>query len=187
MRRWLLDLHLYFGLLCLPYVVVFGVSSILLNHGIHWDESERWSAQLAPLGEGAPREQAAAAQRALELRGHLLAHTVKRAEHGGVAFKLIRQGRSYQVSVMPSGAASVRETNGGVLGVVRGLHGANDAKLSAWHAGWTLYTELTTALLLFSIVSGVWLVLPRPDERALSLGAGALGLVAVLALAAAIW
>jgi hypothetical protein len=187
MRRWLLDLHLYLGLLCLPYVVVFGVSSILLNHDIRREASARWSAQLAPLAEAPPAQQASAAQRALGLTGNVLPHTVKASESGSLEFKLIRPGRSYQVAVAADGEASVLETSGGVLGIVRDLHGLSDIKSSRWSFGWAVFTELASAVLLFSIVSGALLVLPRPSERALSLSAGALGLAAVVALAAAIW
>jgi hypothetical protein len=188
MRRWLLDLHLYLGLACLPYVVVFGVSSILLNHGgLGRVSTERWSAELAALTDAPPDEQASEVASELGLRGSVLRHTVKRTRVGGVAFKLLRPGRTYQVTVAPDGAARVVAADSGVAGILRGLHGASDAQHSLWSAGWALYTEIATATLLFSIASGVLLVLPRAGERLLGLGAAALGLVAVIALAAVIW
>lgn len=187
MRRWLLDLHLYLGLICLPYVVLFGVSSLLLNHGLQRETTSEWSAQLAPLGDSEPSAQAAAALRALDLRGGVLAHTLKRGDSGELAFRAIRPGRSYQVAVAANGAVRVVERDSGVLGVVRDLHGASDTQGAVWNLGWALYTELATAVLLFSIVSGALLVLPRPSERAIALGSGALGILAIGVLAAAIW
>ena len=187
MRRWLLDPHLYLGLLCLPYLVVFGVSSIALNHDIQRETTSAWSAQIAPLAEDALPLQATATLGALELRANVLPHTLVRGEAGTLAFRAIRPGRSYQVSVTPGGAVRVREADSGVLGIVRALHGASDRQSSLWSFGWALYTELATAVLLFSIASGVLLMLPRASGRALGFGAGALGLAACVALATAIW
>ena len=79
------------------------------------------------------------------------------------------------------------EADSGVLGVIRDLHGMHDTQGSLFSLSWALYTELVTAVLLFSIASGVLLILPRPRGRVLGLGAGALGLVGCVALAAAIW
>ncbi len=187
MRRWLLDLHLYLGLLCLPYLVVFGVSSILLNHGLHSETHSNWQREIAQPAAGSPGEQAAAVRDALGLSGSVLAHTVKRDAAGTLRFKAIRPGRSYQVELAASGLARVQEANGGVTGMLRDLHGLHDTQSSRWSLSWALYTELATAVLLFSIASGVILIWPRRRERALGFGAGALGLAGVLALAVAIW
>ncbi len=187
MRRWLLDLHLYLGLFCLPYVLVFGISSLLLNHGIERASKSEWTAEIPPLGEGEPAAQAAAALRALDLSANALPHTVKRGESGELSFRALRPGRSYQVAVAPTGSVAVSERDFGVLGVIAALHGASDEDGSAWAFGWSLYTELTTGMLLFSIASGVYLFLPRPTGRALGLGVAALGLVVCGAVAAGIW
>jgi hypothetical protein len=187
MRRWLLDLHLYLGLLCLPYVVVFGLSSILLNHGLQRATKTEWSAQIAPPADAAPAQRAAEVLHALALTGNVLPHTLKSTDGGALAFQALRPGRSYQVEFAPSGAVRVAERDGGVLGIVRALHGLHDTQSSRWMLGWALYTELTTAMLLFSIASGVLMVLQRMSGRALALGAGALGTAAAVALGAAIW
>jgi hypothetical protein len=187
MRRWLLDLHLYLGLLCLPYVVVFGISSILLNHRVERVTQSEWSERIAPLAEAPAARQAEAAIAALGLRASALGHTLKHDAAGALSFRAIRTGRSYQVTVGADGAARVVERHGGVLGAINGLHGMHDREPSWWHFGWSLYTELATGVLLFAIASGVLLVLPRPSGRALALGAGALGSVALAALGAAIW
>lgn len=187
MRRWLLDLHLYLGLLCLPYVVVFGVSSILLNHGVRSETTTEWQREIAAPSAESDSARATATLDALALTGSVQAHTVKRDGAGGLRFKAIRPGRSYQVELAASGQVSVRETGGGMLEISRDLHGLHDTQSSRWSLSWALYTELATAVLLFSIASGVVLIWPRRGERAFGLGAGALGLAAVALMAAAIW
>ena len=186
MRRWLIDLHLYLGLLCLPYLVVFGVSSIALNHDLGRATRSEWSARVAPAHADQDASAARAALAELGLSAGVLEHTLEREASGALRFEALRLGRSYQVAIDAAGAARVRELNGGVVGIVRGLHGRHDTS-SAWGFSWALYTELATAVLLFSIVSGIVLVWPRAGERALGYGACALGLIATAALAAAIW
>jgi hypothetical protein len=187
MRRWLFDLHLYLGLLCLPYLVVFGVSSILLNHDLRNETTTEWQREIAAPSAESDTAQSAATLEALALTGSVLAHTVKRDEAGGLHFEASRPGRRYQVELLASGQARVRESRGGVLGISRGLHGHRDTQSSLWSLSWALYTELATAVLLFSIASGVVLIWPRRGERAFGLGFGALGLAAVALMAAAIW
>lgn len=187
MRRWLLDLHLYLGLFCLPYVVVFGISSLLLNHRIERTSHSEWTAQVAPLAAAEPAVQAAAALRELGLSADALPHTLKQGERGELSFRALRPGRSYQVSIAPSGAVTVDERDGGVLGVIAALHGASNEEASVFAYGWSLYTELTTAMLVFSVASGLYLFLPRPSGRALGLGVAALGVVVCGALAAGLW
>jgi hypothetical protein len=187
MRRWLLDIHLYLGLFCLPYVVVFGVSSLLMNHDVARTSRSEWTAQIAPLAPGELGAQAAAALDALDLVANALPHTLARGEAGELAFRAIRPGRTYQVAVDAAGVVTVSERNEGVLGVLRGLHGASDPRLSLWSFGWAVYTELTTAMLVFSLASGLYLFVPRPSGRALGLGLGALGVAVCGAAAAVIW
>ena len=187
MRRWLFDLHLVLGLLCLPYLVVFGVSSILLNHDVRNQTTTEWQRVIAAPSAESDTARAATTLDALALTGSVLARTVKRDGAGGLHFKAIRPGRSYQVALLASGQARVRESSGGVIGISRALHGLHDTQSSRWSLSWALYTELATAVILFSIASGVVLIWPRRGERAFGLGAGALGLAAVALMAVAIW
>lgn len=188
MRRWLLDLHLYLGLACLPYSIVFGVSSLLLNHEIERSERSHWEQRVAsPLPATDDYARANALRDALDLRGGVLAHTVRRGAGGELEFKLIAPGRVYEFALGADDVARVDETDGGVIGVVRELHGRGGLEASAWGPSWALYTELTTFALMFAIGSGLWLFWPRRGKRWLGVGATALGLAAVAFAAVGIW
>jgi hypothetical protein len=187
MRRWLLDLHLYLGLLCLPYVVVFGISSILMNHRIDFETKREWQAQVAPLGTRMKDFEAAGVWDALDRRGRILWYTVTVGDAAEIGFQAVWPGRSYQVTAERGGRVSVVERNFGFLGTVKALHGLSDRNNSRWVLGWTLYTELTVMALVVSIGSGATLALWRADGRSRALWAGGLGVVASAALIAGIW
>jgi hypothetical protein len=185
MRRWIRDLHLYLGLLCIPYVVVFSVSSILLTHGVQLASTTEWQREIAPPVALDDRARAAAALAALGLSGHLKVSRENQDATAPLRFRASRPGRSYQIELQPAGLARVRETSWGLLGIIRVLHGPPGRKDSLWALSWTLYTELTTAMLLFAVASGVWMALPLRGPRAIGIWAGGFGLVVVLAIA--IW
>ena len=46
MRKWMLNIHLYGGLLCAPYLIIFGFSSLQFNHHFnfvsHAEEPSKW-------------------------------------------------------------------------------------------------------------------------------------------------
>jgi len=186
MRRWLLDLHLYLGLFCLPYVIVFGISSILLNHQVLPETKHEWQVQVAPLGGERPILEADRVWAALDRSGRVLNHTVKRGD-AQLRFQAIRPGRSYQVAASSGGQVNVVESKYGVLGALRDLHGLSDTKSSRWLLGWSLYTELTAVTLVASIASGAILMLRRVSGRSRGLWAGGVGIVLAAALIAGIW
>jgi hypothetical protein len=187
MRRWLLELHLYVALFCLPYMTVLGVSSILLNHGVTTTTERAWRAQLGPLAPGAPAEQAEAARAALGVRGSVIRERAKRDEAGDLAFRVLRPGRRFDVTVSPDGRASVAERDGGVLGVVRDLHVMASDEGTRWSRGWALYSDVTVAGVLFLIASGATRVVLLRRGRGLKLGFAVAGFACCAALAAWIW
>jgi hypothetical protein len=187
MRRWLLDLHLYAGLICLPYIVLLGISSIALNHGIGSVTKRTWTARIEALADAAPDEQAQAVRRALGLHVLILGEEVKRTENGNLSFVGVRAGRRYKVSAAPDGSVHVAERDHGVLGILRALHGSRERWSSRWSFGWSLYTDVTIGVVLFLIVSGILLFAPRRGSRGLNVVATVSGLVVCIALAAFVW
>lgn len=188
MRRWLLDLHLYLGLVCLPYTVLLGVSSLLLNHDVERSASSHWEQPVTAALAGDDASQATALRDALGLRGDVLAHTLARTADGTLRFQVMGPGREHKIALGADGVARVDETDHGVIGVLRGLHGRRGlAGAEAWGASWGLYTDLTTFSLLFAIGTGLVLFWPRRAERWLGAGAAGLGMVVAALLAGGMW
>lgn len=187
MRRWMLDLHLYLGLLCLPYVVVLGASAFLFVNELRLTTSTRETRHVAALQGGDAMQDALRVQRELGLRGILRADNVRRTERGGLWMRWHRPGRGYEARVAADGSAEVATENATVFGVLTALHGSTAHWGSWWADGWALYTELATWALGFSIASGSWLAFSRLSGRGLALAALGLGTVISLAVVSVVW
>jgi hypothetical protein len=188
MRRWLVDLHLYLGLFSLPYVVLFGVSSILLNHDFRSEARVvRWERTISVPRAGAPLERARAVRDALGLHGLVHERQVRQAEGGALRFRIIYPARRTEVEVDRSGRARVAERYFGLAAVIRALHGFHGWDVSAWGYSWMVFTDFSLAAFAFFTVTGVWLAWLRVKARAPLMATGALATLVTGVLAAAIW
>jgi hypothetical protein len=188
MRRWLVDLHLYLGLFSLPYVLLFGVSSILLNHDIRSEPRvSHWERTIAPPAAGTPVERAQAAAAALGLKGLALRPSARESAGGVLTFRVTHAARVHRVEVDPAGRARVAETYQGVAGVIRALHGFHGWNVSTWGYSWALFTDFSVGAFAFFIVTGIWLAWLRVNARAPLLASGALAAAGTCALISAIW
>jgi hypothetical protein len=187
MRRWIQDLHLYLGLFCMPYVVLFGASAFLLVNGLQLSTSTREVRRVAALRGDDVMEDALRVQHQLGLRGVLYAESVSRTEGGGLLMRFQRPGRIYEARVAADGSAEVATENATLFGVIAGLHGSTIRWGGWWADAWALYTELAVWVLGFSIASGSWLALSRMGGRILALAALGLGTVISLAIVSVVW
>lgn len=188
-KRRLLDLHLYVGLLCAPYVVIYGLSAIAFNHEITGGGRE--SDRQVPLHVTLPAKDPAAAEavrQALGLVGWIPTPRIQRRGPERIVMLVGRPGSELRVDAdAGAGVARIHERRFGVVGVLRGLHGLKELAGTRWGRSWGIYTELSAWGILFSVLSGTWLCLPRRGARLLAGGLLALGSVAAVALAAAVW
>jgi hypothetical protein len=208
LRKLLLNLHTYGGLLCFGYLIVFGVSSLNFNHPfaftramskpVTWErrielpDLPRITPQMTAEQRVAAKAQANhAVRRALGLFGHQRpwresGWDEKDASHYHAS--LVRPGVGYEVDVhLDRKLAVVTETRTSAWEVMRGLHGFHgempgSALVSAW--GW--YTELCTFVVIFAGASGVYLWTRRRNERRVGVvllgGAAAFSLALMLYL-----
>src|SRR5438876_3358188 len=97
MRKWLLNLHLYGGLLCAPYLLIFGFSSLHFNHHFSFVEpkpnSVTWHAPLAiePLSDN--DKMAMSIRDSMGLMGWTIPWKMKRDAAGVLEFDLERPGK----------------------------------------------------------------------------------------------
>lgn len=169
MRRWIRNTHIYLGLLCSAYLVVFGLSSLSMNHPGTWLDSEpsvrEWTVPVpGPVPAATDRVAVAKhVQRAIELDGYLADYLIKVDAQGALQIQVYFPGRRYDIAYdRAAGSARVTETHKGIWGVLRSLHGrAGFEALRAWSISWRLYTEVTVLALGFSVLSGAILWWPR--------------------------
>jgi hypothetical protein len=164
MRKWLLNLHLYGGLLCAAYLLVFGFSSLHFNHHFAFAQPPKDTATRsweAPLPAPLLPDNTAAAERLrdqLELKGWPLPWETRRDADGTLHFPMERPGKRYQFHASPAtGTVQVEEHAKGFWPVVVSLHALHGLPGAPPVTAWGIYTEVCTAFALFAAASGVYL------------------------------
>jgi len=187
MSRLFLQLHLYAGLVCSAYLLVYGVSSLAFNHG--WGvgpaarEARQWTAMVAVPAADAPQAMAEDIRDRLGLMGGVPPWEVRGDGSTSLRFSVDHPGKSYQVQWQRSQeAAQVSETRKGGWSILRAMHGlAYAVPGSRFLHAWSWYTEITTWLVVLLSLSGVYLWAARRIE--LYVGGILLATFAVLTLA----
>ena len=192
MRKWLLNLHLYGGLICAPYLLIFGFSSLHFNHHFSFVDSKptplEWTAPLSipPLTNN--EEMATAVRDSVGLLGWTIPWKMKRDAAGDLEFDLERPGKSYTLHTkLSEHQVRVQERRKGFWQVVNSLHGLEEVPNSKFVAFWGLYTELCTWFVLFAAASGLYLWVKSQRERRIGLVSLSAAVVASLALMCLVW
>ncbi len=169
LRRWLLNIHLYGGLLCSGYLLVYGVSSLLFNHRfdrlVGLASAREWTAATAPpTAATAPDVLARQVANELGIVGRIPAGGPHRDEEGALRFSIQRPGRSYAIRVDTTGSATVAERRLRPAAILMGLHDARPEPTSVALTSWWWYTHVTVGFLLYLAGSGVvlWVITHRP-------------------------
>ncbi len=161
-RRLLRSLHLYGGLLCSGYLVVYGLSSLLFSHHIERLERDgptrEWTDTLsAPITRAEPGRTARRIATELGLVGRVTPEVPIWTDSTGLSFNVSRPGHRFVVRAVESGEVSVKGTKLGPVTVLKGLHDARRYPDSFALSLWWNYTHLTVLVLLFSTMSGIFL------------------------------
>jgi hypothetical protein len=168
MRSFLLKLHLYGGLLCSSYLIIFGISSLNYNHnfGKPGNEKLAWERSLKVVDIGNDLAVADAVRDALGLVGWSLPWEMRRDDQGNLHFGVSRPGKHYAIHVFfDENQVKVEETRRGFWAIINSLHGNMGVPASRFMNLWGAYTELCTWVVLFSAASGVYLWTRRRKER----------------------
>lgn len=189
------DLHLYIGLFLSPFVLVYAISAIVINHAVlPWggrtgDDLARRTVRVVVPDVDDGLKAAKAVQRQIGVRGEV-GWISRSAEEGRLSFPIETPGRLTNVGVdLATGVATVEERETGAWDAAVQLHklpGPHNVKLRGnwvFTRAWGWLADATVYLLLFLTASGIylWLVL-KAERRAglLFLGAGAATFVALL-------
>jgi hypothetical protein len=168
MRSFLLKVHIYAGLLCSSYLLIFGISSLNFNHGFGkpGDEKVVWQRSLKV--EDMPDNEAlsASVRDALGLIGWPVTWEIHRDDRRNLRFSLERPGKKYSIHVLfDENRVRVEETRTGFWAVINALHAHMGLPSSGFMNLWAAYTELCTWVVLFSAASGVYFWTQRRSER----------------------
>jgi len=183
---WTRHLHLYFGLFISPFIIVFAISTIRLNHG--WNAVPQETVSTVPIQpdeslEG--MELVAYLARQLDLKGEIVGNGVVR--NNQTTLLVARPGITRIARInLETGEAELTVRRFGLLGTLRYLHmNPGPHKPTKWIIGrlWGWLADATVYLTLFLTVSGIymWAVL-RAERKAglLAVGTGVLSFTAIL-------
>jgi hypothetical protein len=160
------NIHLLLGLLCCPFLLMYGVSAAQMSHPKWFDirpaVSERTLA-LAPAQSDA-RALAATLMREQGLRGDL---TQVRVSPGRLEFSLVRPGLAHMVRYdAATGSAVVRQSRSGLLGTLNRIHHVGGLAHDDWLvSAWGGVLGLVAAALLALGASGIYMWFRIHTER----------------------
>lgn len=198
LRRIVLNLHIYGGLLCFSYLMLLGVSVLNFNHPFAFTRGQpdqtTWTqpVDMPRLAKADGRTPADAMQRrnnaAIDQMMHSFAAAYPTSNGSWTGpdtyhAHLVRPGKEYQIDVHPDQkTATITQIRTGWWALIRDLHGSYyvypDSVLAST---WRFYTDLCVFVVVFAGVSGVYLWTARRRERRIGLLViGAAGAVSVL-------
>ena len=184
--RLIRDMHLYAGLFVSPFVVIFAISVLSLNHswvpGGESPGTSRPARSLVITPAGNDLDLAGSIQRQLGIDGEIDFIRTNEAE-GSISFPITAPGYRATIQTdLRTGATQVEEERTGIVSAMNYLHKMpgphNVAVRGNWIGtrAWKWFADATVYLLLFLTASGIylWAVLKRERKVGLLLmGAGA--------------
>lgn len=169
---WTRHLHLYFGLFISPFIIIFTVSTILLNHG--WKPVPQASVStviIQPDESLEGMELVADLARQLDLSGEIIGRGVVR--NNQTSLFVARPGVTRIAKVnLETGEAEITLRTFGFLDTMRYLHmNPGPHKPANWIIGklWGWLADTTVYLTLFLTVSGIYMWIVLKAERRVGL------------------
>lgn len=183
----LLQIHSYLGLVCAPYLLLYGITGHAFNHG--WSspvDERRWEERVvAPLRGSTTLERALSGRDELGIFGHVLPWDLAERD-GELHFVVARPGAQYRVELGVDGVARVAEKRHGPLATLRTLHGYPGAD-GLWARSWGSYTDLSLVVFAASLLTSIPLWWRRPAARRVGTLALAGGSLVTLSILVGLW
>lgn len=186
LRKIVLNVHIYGGLLCFSYLILFGISVLNFNHPFVFTQpsatEKTWTQPIAipTLVKADGRMPADAMQRlnnAAILRAmRSFAESYPYSNGSWISpgtyhAHLVRPGKEYDIDIQSNqGSATITQTRTGFWTLIRDLHGSYFVYADSVVAStWSWYTDLCTFVVMLAGVTGVYLWTARRRERGIGL------------------
>ena len=170
MRKVLGRLHLYLGLFCASYLIIFGLTSLNFNHHFAFFEPNNdkvtWEKSLAVPDNADDRKLAESVRDTLGLMGWTPYWRFHRDEQNNFTFEIARPAKNYVVKLNPERTlAQVEETRMGFMSAYNSLHALGGLPNSNLVKVWPIYTEVCVFFVLFAVATGIYFWAKRRDEK----------------------
>ncbi len=172
MKRKIIKWHLYAGLLCFPCFIIFGVSSLHFNHHFGFmkksDDTRSFQKQIVLPHYLDDKQFSEAVRDSLQLMGMISPWGMVK-DSNDFRFVVIHPGCEYIIkTITDNNMVTVEENRKGFWPVFNALHGFNGklpGNRSVFIRGWGYYQNFSALVMLFSIISGIYIFLKRKNER----------------------
>jgi len=163
-RKLLVQIHFYSGLFFLPYLIIFGLSTLHINHHFAlFEENKEWTNESSQTIHFEYTEDnqllAENIRDSLQLIGWCPWWTQSR-KGNEYQFSIESPGSKYRISAMlTSGTVDVKKRGKGFWNIMHSLHFLSEdvPNASAIVNSWQYYQDLTVIYLLFAVFSGIYL------------------------------
>jgi hypothetical protein len=158
----LIKLHLYSGIFTSFYLLAFGFSAIILNHGIDVENKKithTWESNVAIDTTFSDLQLAESIREQVALMGWLPRWEFKR-DSSQFKFTIVHPGRKYHLTANASnGHLTIGESPKGILAVFHGLHflNGNIPNAPLLIKSWAIYQWLALFVMTISMILGIWL------------------------------
>ena len=184
--RWTRSLHLYFGLFISPFLVIFAVTTLLLNHRVGAGVEVEKRSAVVDLTGIPEEEQADAVLDQLGLSGETFARRLP--EQNRLVINVVRPADAHTARVdLETGAVEIERRIRDLKGILIYLHfnpGPHKAHGASWIFGklWGWSVDAVVCLTLFLTLSGIylWSMLRAERKTGLAMLAGGVACFAVI-------
>ena len=170
MQSLLRKIHIYSGLACFWYLIILGISSLHFNHNFGFMERSgaqiHWNQRTVKIDPGSDDLKVAEAIRdSLSLMGWPFPWEMSR-DSTSLQFAMEQPAKRYVIRYgFVDHTVNVTETDKGFWRVFNSLHGAGEIPNGPFMKWWKWYTRATVLIVIFSIVTGLYIWLKSKEEK----------------------
>jgi len=172
MRKLILKIHLYGGLLCFWYLIIFAVSSLQFHHHFKFMEQGNGTETTRETKVMIEPEQdklilARNLQNNLGLPGWVVNWQTWRDSTGILHTTIQNPKAGYIMVYDPSTSkVTIKSVSNGFGRIINSLHGnTGDMPNAPLMVFWSIFTYICLLVVMFSIVSGIWLWAGSPGNK----------------------
>ena len=171
MKNLLQKLHIYGGLIFFPYLLIFGLSTLYINHDFKiFREKQDWTVRkmVIDIADIEDNQQLAESIRdSLELMGWC-PWWIQNRDESQFRFSIDHFGSEHRINAnLGTGELIVNRRNKGFWSVLHSLHflGSDVPRANKVINSWQYYQDFTVIYLIIAIITGVYMFLESKKEK----------------------
>lgn len=176
LRNWIHKIHLYGGLLCFWYLIIFAVSSLQFQHNFVFMNQKLSNEEIQEKKLSVPKNEkesdfALSIQNELNLAGWYLPWKTY-SDSSGIFHTEIQNPKAQYLITYDALSSTVKivEREKGLWVVINSLHGFSGKMPNApLMFFWKIFTYICLIVVTFSIFSGIWLWANRSSDKLVGL------------------